>query len=162
MVSKAMAAKLNQQAKNEWESEFFYLTMMAWCFNNNYNGFGAWFLKQAAEEREHGMKIFRYLNETDQDIVIPSITVPKADFKSVEDVFEQGLAHEQEVSRLIGKLADQAISEKDHATLEFLQWYIKEQVEEESSFRDIVTKLGRIKGSVGGLFMLEAKLAERA
>ena len=162
MISEKMIAKLSEQVKHEWESEFFYLTFMAWCFNNNYNGFGAWFLKQASEEREHGMKMLRYLNEVDADISIPSITTPKGEYQSIEQIFQLGLEHELKVTGLISELMNLAHTEKDHATQQFLQWYVSEQVEEEANFRGIIAKLERIKGSPGGLFMLEAKLGERA
>lgn len=162
MISQPMQAKLNEQVRHEWESEFYYLAIMAWCFNNNYGGFGLWFLKQAGEEREHGMKILRYLNEVGAEIAIPSVKTPAVQIKSVEDTFELGLEHEKKVTRLIHDLVDLAVTEKDHTTNQFLQWFVSEQAEEEASFRDIVAKLQRIKGAPGGLFMLEAKLAERA
>ena len=162
MVSKKMGEMLNEQVKNEWESEFIYLAMMAWCFNNNYDGFGMWMLKQAGEEREHGMKILRYLHEADFPLAIPSLHAPKPQFESVEKVFRQGLEHEQKVTKMIYALTEQAVADKDFTTQQFLQWFINEQLEEESTFRGIIAKLERIKGAPGGLFMLEAQLAQRA
>jgi ferritin len=156
-----MQKQLNEQVKNEWESEFIYLTMAAWAYNNNYDGFGLWFIKQAGEEREHGMKILRYLNEADADMIIPSITVPKVEFKDIPDLFKRGLEHEQKVTGMFYRLTELAIAEKDFTTQQFLQWFIIEQLEEEASFRGIIAKLERIKGSSSGLFVLEAKLAER-
>src|SRR5690242_20216483 len=73
MISQQMAAKLNEQIKNEWESQFLYLTMMAWCLNNNYDGFAAWFRKQADEEGQHGFKILGHLNDVGANVIIPSL-----------------------------------------------------------------------------------------
>lgn len=162
MVSQQMIDKLNDQVKFEWESEYLYMAIAAWCYNNNYDGFGTWFMKQASEEREHGMKILRYINEVDGDIVIPSIETKQVSFSKVEETFQASLAHELKVTARINDLVSQAHSERDHATTHFLQWYVGEQVEEEATVRGILAKLERINGSPSGLFYLEAKLAERA
>jgi ferritin len=156
-----MAATLNEQIKNEWESEYLYMAMMAWCLNHNYDGFAAWFQKQAGEEHQHGLKFLEYLNDVGANVVIPSITVPAIEFKDIEELYQGGLAHEKEVTKNIHDLVELAIAEKDHATREFLQWFVKEQVEEEKNFQDILIKLERIRGSVGGLFMLEHRLSKR-
>lgn len=161
MVSQKLATMLNTQIKNEWESEYLYMAMMAWCLNHNYDGFAAWFLKQAGEEHEHGMKFLGYLSDVNIDVVIPTINVPQIAFKDVEDLYRRGLEHEKIVTKNIGDLTDQAIADNDHATREFLAWFVKEQVEEEKSFFDIISKLERIKGSIGGLFQLEHHLGKR-
>jgi ferritin len=161
MVSNKLQEMLNEQIKNEWESEFIYLGMSAWFFNNNYDGFGNWMLKQAGEEHEHGMRILRYLNEADCDIIIPDVSPGKADITGVEDIFAKGLKHEQKITGLINKLTEQALAEKDYTTQQFLSWFVNEQLEEESSFRDILNKLERIKGSASGLLFLEGKLGSR-
>lgn len=161
MISPQMAAKLNEQIKNEWESEYIYLAMMAWCLNHNYDGFAAWFQKQASEEHEHGMKFVRYLSDVGVHVVIPQINAPQAEFKEVEDLYRLGLEHERQVTGMINALTDLAIADKDHATRDFLQWFVREQVEEEKSFLDVLNKLERIRGSVGGLFMLEHRLGRR-
>lgn len=161
MISQQLAAKLNEQIKNEWESEYIYLEMMAWCLNHNYDGFAAWFKKQAEEEHEHGMKFVNYLSDINVEVTIPSLNVPKVVFKEVEDLYRLGLEHERQVTGNINALVDLAIADKDHATREFLQWFVREQVEEEKSFQDVLNKLERIRGSVGGLFMLEHRLGRR-
>lgn len=162
MISQQMTAKINEQIKNEWESEYLYMAMVAWCLNHNYEGFGAWFLKQAGEEHEHGMKFLNYLNDVGAAIVIPSINVAQIEFKDIEDIFRRGLQHEQGVTKNIHDLMELAVADKDYASQELLQWYVKEQVEEEKNFGDVISKLERIKGSVGGLFQLEHHLGKRA
>lgn len=161
MASQKMAAMINTQIKNEWESEYLYMAMSAWCLNHNYDGFAAWFLKQASEEHEHGMKFLNYLSDVNHDVTIPSINVPKIEFKDVEDLYRRSLDHEKGVTKNISDLMDQAIADNDHATREFLGWFVKEQVEEEKTFFDVIAKLERIKGSVGGLFQLEHHLGKR-
>ena len=125
MISKKMQSQILDQVKAEWESEYFYLAMMAWCFNNDYPGFGMWLLKQADEERGHGMKMLRYLNEVGGELAIPSVTVPKAKFESPAQIFDLVLKHERKVTALIYGLVKTAEEEKDYATLNFLQWYVK-------------------------------------
>lgn len=161
MISKKMQDRLLEQVKAEWESEFYYLAMMAWCFNNNFPGFGKWLLKQADEERGHGMKLLRYLSEVGGDLAIPSVTVPKARFESPAQIFDLVLKHERKVTALIHGLVEAAQQEKDYATLNFLQWYVKEQVEEESTAADIVARLERVKGQGAGLMFIENQLAAR-
>ena len=158
MLSKTIQAKLLEQVKNEWESEFIYLGMMAWCFNNNYDGIGNWLYNQANEEREHGFRILRYLIESDGDISIPSIAVPKANIKDLESIFEAVLKHEQKVTKMIHTLVDLSLKEKDHATNAFLQWFVTEQMEEEASARDILNKIQRTQGSPGALYLMEQKI----
>ncbi len=163
MISPQMKKKLLEQVVHEWESEYLYYAMMAWCHNHDYNGFAHWFRKQAEEEHSHGLKILDYLLEVGAEIELPAtLTVQPVNFKEIEEVFAATLAHEQKVTRLIHDLADLAVSEKDHATLNYLQWFISEQLEEESGVRDIIGKLKRVKAAPGGLYMLENHLAQRA
>lgn len=162
MLSKSMQDRLNAQVKAELESEYYYMAMMAWCFNNDYDGFGFWLLNQAKEEHAHAEKLMRYVNEAGGDIEVPDITVHARDFDGVEDIFTKVYEHEQKVTGLVHALVDAARKENDHATDNFLQWYVGEQVEEENNARGIVAKLNRIKGNPNGLFMLEGQLAQRA
>jgi ferritin len=161
MLSKKMQAALNDQVRAEWESEFIYLAFMAWCFNNNFDGFGLWFLKQADEERGHGMKILRYVNEAGGDIVVPNVSYKTPKLTGVEQIFKLGLEHEEYISGRIDDLVALANGEKDHRSASFLKWFVDEQLEEENTFRGIVAKLERIKNAPGGLYMLESHLAAR-
>lgn len=162
MPSQALAAKLQEQVKHEWESEYYYLTMMAWCTNNAMDGFANWFRMQAQEEHGHGEKFLKYLAEIDCDISIPSIVTKQVEFKSIEQLFDLSLEHEKKVTGLICNLVKMAEAEKDYMTLQFLQYFIAEQREEESTVRDIVNKLRRLNGAPGGMFYLESHLGKRA
>ena len=161
MISKNLQKQMLEQVKAEWESEFYYMAMMAWCYNNDLDGFAKWFYQQSAEERIHGFKILNYLTEVGCDIAIPSVTAPKVAFKDIEQIFELTLKHEQKVTALIHALVETAIKEHDHASNAFLQWYVTEQVEEESTARTILTQIKRCKGYPGALLMLERELGAR-
>lgn len=159
MISQAMQDKLLEQVRVEWESEFAYLTIMAWCYNNDFDGFGAWFHQQANEEREHGLRILRFINNAGGSIGIPSINVIAPDFRNLQHLFELTLQHEEQVTGSINRLVDQAMADNDHTTHTFLQWFIQEQVEEESTARHILAKIRRAEGAPGALFMIEQQLA---
>jgi ferritin len=161
MISKSLQKELLEQVRAEWESEFYYMAMMAWCYNNDLEGFAKWFFQQADEERMHGFKILAYLTEVGCDIAIPSVAVPKTAFKDIEHLFELTLKHEQKVTALIYSLVDTAIKERDHASNAFLQWYVNEQVEEESTARTLLAQVKRCKGHPGALLMLERELGAR-
>ena len=158
-LSKLMHKRLIEQAQREWEAEFYYLSMMAWCLNNDYDGFGAWFMNHGDEERNHGRRILNYLHEVNAALSIPSVQVTRTRFKSVRHCFELALSHEAKVSVMIHKLVAQSIREKDYRTQTFLQWYVEEQIEEESVVRAALSKIKRAEGSAGALLMVENQLA---
>ena len=161
MLSKIMNDELNEQLKNELYSGHYYLSMAAFCASINMNGFANFFIVQEQEERFHAMKFFNYINEKNGTVIIIALDQPKTDFKSLEEVFELALKHEQLVTGLIYKLMDLAIEEKDHSTQSFLKWFIDEQVEEEANMQGILDKI-RLVGERGqGIFMLDQELAQR-
>jgi ferritin len=160
MVKQNVVEKLIEQVKHEWESEFYYLAMMAWCYNNDFDGFGDWFQNHAGEEREHGMRIVRYISEVGGRLSIPSVSVPRSDFDSLEQLFQLTLEHEEKVTGLVHELANLAQKEGDHTTHHFLQWYINEQIEEEAMARNILAKVRRAQGNPSALLIIESKLTE--
>jgi ferritin len=161
MISKNLQKQLLDQVRYEWESEFYYMAMMAWCYNNDYDGFAQWFFQQAGEERMHGLKILAYLNQVGGELSIPAVSVPKTAFKGIEQIVELTLKHEQKITKLIHELVEAAIREHDHSTNNFLQWYVREQIEEESTARTLLAKVRRCKGAPGALLILENELAAR-
>lgn len=161
MLSKSLQKQLLDQVKYEWESEFYYMAMMAWCYNNDYDGFAQWFFQQAGEERIHGLKILSYVNQVGGEIMIPAIAAQKCDFKNIEALFELTLKHEQKVTKLIHELVEAAIKERDHSTNNFLQWYVKEQIEEEDTARKLLAKVKRCENATSALLMLENELGAR-
>ena len=160
MLSETMRAKLIEQIKIEWESEFYYLAMMAWCYNNELDGYGDWFMKQAAEERAHGMRIARFISEVGAELEIPSITAPAAKFENIEHCFKLTLEHEEYVTKAVHEVVDLALKEHDYTTNNFMQWYVNEQVEEEATARLVLGKVRRAGGNPSALFIVETQLAE--
>ena len=116
---------------------------------------------QAQEELAHGMKFYDYVNERGGRVILDTISQPDAEWETPLAVFEQIMAHEQKVTALINDLMDLAITEQDHASKIFLQWFVSEQVEEESSVGDVLNKLRLIQNDSSGLFMLDAEMAKR-
>ena len=111
------------------------------------------------EEKTHAQKFYRFLNEKEATVKLLPIECPKQDWNNPVEVFEEVVAHEELVTASINNIADVAMREKDHATLNMLQWFIGEQVEEESVANDILCRLKMIKGEGSGMFHLDKELA---
>lgn len=160
-ISKTLQDAINEQINKELFSEYLYLSMAAYSFNQNLEGFGKWFMIQAKEEHSHAMKFFKYIYERRGSVVLKAIEKPEADFKSMEEVFEQTLKHEELVTKSIHNLADLAIKENDHASNSFLKWFIDEQVEEEANADQILQKLKMMKNNINGMIWLDKELGKR-
>lgn len=161
MISKEMQERLNKQLNNEFYAFYLYLSMSAYCTNISYDGFARWFSLQSDEERGHAMRIYRYLLDQDAPIKLLPIDQPPSDFKSLVDVIEQTLANEQKVTKQICELASFAQKDNDFATATFLQWFITEQIEEESLVRNVLDQIKRIQNSNEGLMILDRELGSR-
>jgi len=161
MLSKAMEEALNRQINRELYSSYLYLGMAAWFESVNFKGFASWMMIQSGEERNHAMKIYDYVVARQGKVVLDAIEAPKAKWTSTGKIFDEVYAHEQKVTGLINALVDLAIKEKDHATFEFLQWFVKEQVEEESNAAMIVEKIKLVGDVPGHLFCLDHELSKR-
>ena len=161
MLSKKMEAALNKQVVAEYYSAYLYMAMSAYFETVNLGGFAGWMRAQAMEELSHGTKIFQYVNERGGRVWLDAIDKPPLKWASPLAVFQETLKHERKVTGLINKLVDLAIKEKDHATKNFLQWFVAEQVEEEASADEILQKLKMIGKDGGGLFMIDRELGQR-
>jgi ferritin len=117
---------------------------------------------QAKEEQEHAMKFFEHIIERQGKVVLEGIDAPAAKWKTPKDLSENAYNHERKVTESIHKLLELAESEKDHATVTFLQWFVKEQVEEEANANEILQKLQLIGSETGALFVLDGELGKRA
>ena len=159
-LSTKIEKALNDQIKWEFFSAYLYLSMEAWFLNLGLPGFAAWMEAQVQEEIFHGMKMFRYVNETGGRVTLQGIEAPKARWKSPLEAFQDALAHEHKVTGRIHALVELAQKEKDHASVNFLQWFVGEQVEEEASVSDVVAKL-KLTGDGGALFLLDKDLGLR-
>jgi ferritin len=161
MISKKLESAINEQINAELYSAYLYLSMSAYFKSANLNGFASWMRIQAQEEEIHAMKFFDYLSERGGRIILKEIKSPEYDWENPLNVFENVYSHEQKVTGLINALVDTAIKENDHAAVNFLQWYVEEQVEEESSADEIVANLKLLGDSRNGLFMFDRELGKR-
>lgn len=161
MIHEKMEKALNAQVNAEYWSAYLYLSMSAWFENINLPGFANWMYMQAQEESSHAIKMFKYIVERGGVVKLQPIDKVETEWEDVITVFEETLAHEQKVTGLINNLMDIAIDIKDHASKSFLQWFIDEQVEEESSVDAIIHQLKMVKNSPHALFMLDKEFAGR-
>jgi len=161
MLSDNLLKELNEQINLEFYSSNMYLAMAAYCAEESLDGFANFFIVQAEEERFHAMKIFNFINTLGKRVRISGYDTPKNDYSSILEIFEDAYAHEKKVTKRIYHLSDIALNEREHATINFLKWFIDEQVEEEASFDYIIQKLKRIKDDSNALIMLDAELANR-
>jgi ferritin len=162
MISIEMANQISAQINRELYSSYLYLGLSAQAETMNLKGTAAWFLAKHREEMNHAHRMYRYLMDQDAAIAFEQVAAPPAMPEGVVAMFEHTLAHEREVTRNIHHLVDQALSEKDHATQIFLQWFVTEQIEEEATVKDIIGRL-RVFGDQGqGLLMIDNELAATA
>jgi ferritin len=161
MLSKTMEETLNRQVNREFYSAYLYLAMSAYFESAGMKGFAQWMRIQSKEERMHGEKIYDYILARGGKIALGDIEAPRAKWTSAGKVFEEVVSHEQKVTGMIHALVDLAIREKDHASFEMLQWFVKEQVEEEASTGDVLNQINVLGDVVGHLFWLDHQLGKR-
>ena len=151
---------LNEQMNFEYESAYIYKAMAAYTDRLELDGFTNWFDQQVKEEIEHGEAMKHFLQEVGYDVRYKAIGEPQYDYESLVDVFKAALDHEKEVTRRITEIAKLA-REEDLRVFSFLKGFIDEQVEEEDSVGKIVTRLERINGNWGGIYILDGQLGRR-
>jgi len=161
MLPKKVEKAINEQINAEFYSAYLYLSMSAYLSEKSLTGFANWMRAQYEEEKFHAMKMYDYLLERGGKIKLKAIEAPKHKWDGIIDVFEDVLEHEQKVTASINDLMSLAIIEKDHATVNFLQWFVDEQVEEEATVSDILAQLKLVEGKGSGLFMLDREAAQR-
>lgn len=161
MLSKKLQEALNKQINEEYYSSYIYLAMAAYLEDGNLDGCAHWMRMQAAEEYQHAMKIFDYLIDRGGRVELREVKAPPKEWPNALAVFKASLEHEKFMTTNINKLADLCIEEKDHATNNLMQWYVSEQVEEESQVEDIVKKLEMMGADGPGLFLMDRELKSR-
>ena len=161
MIKQKVEAALNEQMKKEFYSSYLYLSMAAHFESLNFNGFAHWMRIQSQEEYGHAVKIFQHLTERSGKVVLQQIDPPPSRWDSPKRVFEDAYQHEQKVTQSISDLVELSKAEKDHPTEICLQWFVKEQVEEEAAAQEIVQKLQLIGDEGGALFILDSELGKR-
>lgn len=162
MLAKKIEKALNQQLVEEFFSSNLYLSMASWCDVNALPGAAAFLYKHADEEREHYMKLFKYINEAGGQALVDAIREPKQQFKSLLEIFTMTLTHEQHITQCVHDLITLCTQEKDYTTLNFLQWFVAEQHEEEKLFKSILD-IVKMAGNEGrGLILADKQIAKMA
>jgi len=141
MLSKKVEDICNRQVEREGYSSNLYLAMASWAENNGLAGIASWLYVQSDEERLHMLKFIKYINERGGKAIAPAFKKPPSDFKNAEDVFVQVLKHEEFVTASINEIVHVTLEVKDYNTHSFLQWFVNEQIQEETSARQILDKL---------------------
>ncbi len=144
MLSKKMEEILNKQIQKEGYSANLYLAMATWTEAKGFSGIPQWLYEQAEEEKMHMMKFIAYINDRGGHAIIPEFEKPPVEFGDIHKMFDQVLEHEQYISKSIHDIVDLCLGEKDHATHSWIQWFVTEQIEEESSAQEIIDKLNLI------------------
>jgi len=161
MIGKKLEKAFNEQIREEYFSSYLYLSMAAWFESQQLQGMASWMRKQAAEEMGHALKFFDQILERGGTVKLAAIEQPQQKWASPTAAFSAALDHERHITGCIGKLVDLAIAEKDHAGVEFLNWFVKEQVEEEATVEPIVHRLKTNEGSPGVLYHMDHQLGKR-
>ena len=161
MISEKLEKAFNDQINKELYSEYLYLSMQAYFERLNLKGFVNWMSVQIQEEHAHAMGMFNYVHERGGKVELEAIDKPQVEWNSPLHVFEEVLKHEEFVTSRINALMDVAEEVKDRAALSFLDWYLKEQVEEESNVGGVLATLNLFKDDAKALLMLVKELAAR-
>lgn len=161
MINARLEEVINKQINAELYSAYLYLSMAAYFESVNLPGFANWMRVQFEEEQFHGLKFFNYLISRGGRVKLDAIEVPRFEWKSAIEVFEETLEHEKHVTALLNNIAEVAEEEKDRATRNLMVWFIDEQVEEEGNAEKIINELKMIGGEGHGMLMLDREFATR-
>lgn len=155
MLSKKIEKELNLQIVLEASSSQTYLAMASWAERQGFVGTTNFLYRHSDEERLHMLKLIRYVNDREGKAVVPALGKPEEEYESVTSMFKAVLDHERGVTQKINKLVSLCLEEKDYTTHNFLQWYVSEQIEEESLVKMILDKLKLIGGDKGGMYLFD-------
>lgn len=158
MLAKNVEEALINQIQLEEQSSRIYMAMASWCEVNGFQGAANYLYTHSDEERAHMTKLIKYVNDKGGHAILQALEMPDNNYKSLLDVFERILSHEEFVTESINKLYEISFNAKDFTTSQFLQWYIEEQIEEESTFKGILDKFRLAGNESGGLFHLDKEL----
>jgi len=161
MIKDVVVKALSDQVNAEYYSAYLYLTMSAQADRLGFKGFANWLFVQAQEEMAHGTHILQHILERNAAPDFADIKVSDFVFENPEAIFEKVYSHEQHVTELINNIASIALRENDHATYQFITWYVNEQVEEEATADELLTKIKRVGDNSGLLYNIDVELATR-
>ena len=161
MLNEKIAALINNQVNKELYSAYLYLEFANYCEEEGLDGFANWYEIQAKEERDHAVIFRRYLLDNGFRVTMEAIAKPEPKLTCAMDVFKAGLKHEQYVTALINAIYAEAFDQHDFKTMQFLDWFIKEQVEEEKNAEDLIKKMELFGNDPKSLYLLNQELAGR-
>ena len=152
---------LNQQINKEFYSAYLYLDFSNYYSQRGLNGFANWYQIQAQEEQAHAMLFYQYLQNNSEKVVLEAIAKPDKEFTCDMDPLKAGLEHELYVTSLINDIYAAAYDARDFRTMQFLDWFVKEQGEEETNANDLISKMELFGSDPRGLYLLNSELAAR-
>lgn len=161
MLSKKVAKLLNEQINKEFYSAYLYLDFANYLGKIGLLGYANWYRIQAQEERDHAMLMYDYLHMNSEEVRLEAVDKPDFKPSDMMDVLKEGLRHEQYVTASIHNIYAAAQDEKDFRTVQFLDWFVKEQGEEEANAQDIITRTEMFGSDAKGLYMLDREFAAR-
>lgn len=160
-MDKNLAELLNDQINKEFYSAYLYLDMANFYSDKGLDGFANWYEIQAKEEQDHAMLIYQYLHNNNEKVTFEAIAKPDKTFTTLMDPLKAGLEHEKYVTSLINNIYSVATQVQDYRTVQFLDWFVKEQGEEEKNSTDLITKMELFGDDARTLYMLNSELAAR-
>lgn len=161
MLNKKIVDLLNSQINKEFYSSYLYLDMSNYYYAKNLNGFGNWFAIQTQEEYAHAMLFLKYVQNNGETITMNAIAAPNKAYSNFKQPLETSLEHEISISASINDIYAEAHGLKDFKTMQFLNWFVKEQGEEEQKADDLNKRFELFGTDPRGLYLLDAELATR-
>lgn len=161
MINKKVSELLNQQVNKEFYSAYLYLDISNYYDSLNLNGFANWFMIQAKEEQDHAMLFYRYLHNNNEKVTLSAVEKPDKVFADKVSPLKITLEHEKYVTSLINEIYSAAVDAKDFRTMQVLDWFVKEQGEEEKNALDLIAKMDMFGEDAKGLYMLNSELGTR-
>ena len=161
MLNTKVSELLNQQINKELYSAYLYLDFSNYFSEKGLDGFANWYMIQAQEERDHAMLFYKYLQNNNEKVTLEAIAKPDKSLDSDMTVLKAGLEHEEYVTSLINDIYVAAYDVKDFRTMKFLDWFVKEQGEEETNANDLISKMELFGSDPKGLYMLNSELGAR-
>ena len=161
MLNQNLVSLLNKQINMEWYSAYFYLDIYSYYTDRNLDGFGNWFYVQTQEERDHAMLFIKYLLNNSEKVVLQNVEAVDEQYEDFREPANAAFENEKKVTASINNIYSVAYEQKDFRTMQFLDWFVKEQGEEEKNTEDIVKRYDLFGKDAKGLYLLDAELASR-
>lgn len=161
MIKDNIVELLNEQVNKEMESAYIYLDFVNYYIDKGLDGFANWYRVQAQEEMDHANLFMQYMQNNGLSVKLKNINAPEIDYKGNDTPLHEGLKHEQYITKSIHDIYDLAFQEKDYRTMQFLDWFVMEQGEEETNAEELIQKYENFAGDSQGLYLLNQELAAR-